>query len=148
MITMPGNRKPRILIVDDDVDTIRLICGILDGAGDLFFATDGEASLSLAREMQPDVVLLDAEMPGMNGYEVCKALKADATTASAEVIFVTAHSDIAHDKRALEANADDIINKPISPPVMRLRVRTHLTLKAQAETLRRLLPAASSESGS
>ena len=133
--TMSGDRKPRILIVDDDVDTIRLTCGILDGIGELFFSTDGAAALNLAQEMLPDLVLLDAEMPDMNGYEVCTALRANPSLSATRIVFVTAHSDIAHDKRALEAGTDDIINKPLSPPLMRLRVRTHLTIKAQAEAL-------------
>lgn len=77
-----------LLIVDDDPATIRVMNSVLKGMGDLFFATDGESAMRTAREKLPDIVLLDAEMPGMDAYEVCAALKRDPVTAGASIIFV------------------------------------------------------------
>ncbi len=127
----------KFLIVDDDLDTIRLMGDVLRGTGDLFFATNGAAAIRTAHEKNPDIVLLDAEMPELDGFEVCTALKADPATADASVIFVTAHSDIEREERALRLGAVDFISKPISPPIVRARVLTHITLKAQADELRR-----------
>lgn len=128
----------KLLIVDDDLDTIRLMNEVLRGMGDLFFATNGPAAIRTAHEKNPDIVLLDAEMPEVDGYEVCKALKGDHDTADVSVIFVTAHNDIEREERALSLGAVDFISKPISPPIVRARVRTHIMLKAQADELRRL----------
>ncbi len=128
--------SPRILIVDDDIDNVRLLGEVLAGLGRVYFATDGKAALLIAAKQKPDLVLLDAEMPGMSGFDVCEALKADAATADSAVIFVTAYSDIEHETRALGIGAVDFIAKPISPPIVRARVQTHLTLKYQADALR------------
>jgi diguanylate cyclase (GGDEF)-like protein len=85
---------------------------------------------------QPDLVLLDVEMPGMDGYEVCRRLKADAATRDIPVIFVTAHSDEDAETRGLDAGAVDFISKPINPRIVRARVKTQLMLKAQSDLLR------------
>ncbi len=127
--------KPCLLIIDDDVSTIRLICNILDGVGELYVATDGERALGIARERRPDLVLLDAEMPGMDGFAVCAALKSVAEISESPIIFVTAHSSIAYESRALDLGAVDFIAKPISPPILLARVRTHLALKLHADAL-------------
>ena len=129
---------PKLLIVDDDLGTIRLLNEALRGAGDLFFATRGPDAIRIAQDKKPDVILLDAEMPGMDGYEVCAALKANPATADATIIFVTAHTDIEHETRALDLGAMDFINKPISPPVVRARVRNHIAMKTMADALRQL----------
>ena len=126
----------KLLIVDDDVNTIRLIGDALRDMGQLFFATDGVTAIRAALDTKPDIVLLDAEMPEMDGYEVCAVLKADPATADATIIFVTAFSDIGHEMRALELGAMDFISKPISPPIVRVRVQTQLTLKQQTNALR------------
>ncbi|MBF0562957.1 MAG: response regulator [Alphaproteobacteria bacterium] len=123
----------KLLIVDDDVNTIRLMNDALRGEGDLFFATSGAAAIRIAHEKKPDIVLLDAEMPEMDGFEVCRALKADPATAAATIIFVTAYSDIESEIRALDLGAIDFIHKPISPPLVRARVRNHVIIKVQAE---------------
>ena len=128
----------KLLIVDDDPDTIRVLSGILRGMGDLYFSTSGLDAIRTVREKMPDIVLLDAEMPGMNGFEVCAALKAEPVTAAASIIFVTAHSDVENETRALELGAIDFIHKPVSPPIVRARVRNHITMKAQADELNRL----------
>ncbi len=130
--------KPRVLIIDDDVNTIRLICNILTDLAELYIATKGDKALAIAREKNPHLILLDAEMPGMDGFEVCTALKSYPETAASAVLFVTAHSNIEYETRALELGAVDFISKPISPPILRARVQTHLTVKYQADALRNI----------
>src|ERR1035437_1315772 len=90
----------------------------------LMEATDGPAALQLAAETPPDLVLLDVMMPGMDGYEVCRRLRADARLAEVPVIMVTAFDDQAARLAGLEAGADDFITKPFNRAELRARVRT------------------------
>ena len=99
-------------------------------------ATSGEAALRLCHERLPDLVLLDVEMPGMDGFEVLRQLKADPLTRELPVIFVTGHSSDDVESRCLEAGGVDYISKPINPRVVRSRVKTHLMLKFQSDLLR------------
>ena len=138
MTTAIDSAPARLLIVDDDVSNVRIMAEILRDMGEAFFATDGVTAVRVAGEKRPDVILLDAEMPGMSGYQVCESLKADPATAACVVIFVTAHKDIAHEAKALALGGADVIHKPVSPPLVRARVWTHLILKRQAEQLSRL----------
>lgn len=133
----PGT-PARLLIVDDDPIGIRTLNAALSDSGDIRFATSGKSAIAMAHDWRPDLVLLDVEMPDMNGFAVCQALKADPDTAGAAVIFVTAHNDAKHETEALEGGAVDFITKPINPVVVRARVKTHLTLKRQTDELRRL----------
>lgn len=134
--TPPRSAMPRILIVDDAVTTIRLLSHILHDQGEILFATNGPEAVATARDTLPDLILLDVEMPGMDGYEVCQALKADPMLAEIPVIFVTGHSGDENEVRALAAGAVDFITKPLNPPVVNARVKTHLTLKRHTDTLR------------
>lgn len=127
-----------ILIVDDEPGTIRLLSQILQGVGDIIFATNGEDALSMIRERQPDLVLLDAEMAGMSGYEVCETIKRDPIFADLPILFVTAHTSIESEMRALGLGAVDFITKPPSPPIVKARVKTHLMLKQRTDQLHRL----------
>lgn len=129
---------PSILLVDDDLGTIQLMHRILDGAGELRFATNGFEALRLAREAAPDLVLLDAEMPGMTGFEVCAALKADPQLADIPVIFVTSHNEMRLEVAGFDAGAADFIAKPVSPPLVLARVKTQLRLKRLSDQLHRL----------
>ncbi|MDO8605899.1 MAG: diguanylate cyclase [Phaeospirillum sp.] len=129
---------PRLLIIDDETGTIRLLTRILQDFGEIFFATSGEDGLAMVRRDQPDLVLLDAEMPGMSGFDVCAAIKCDPAFADLPILFVTAHSDMESETRALDLGAVDFITKPLSPPIVRARVRTHLTLKQRTDLLHRL----------
>ena len=122
------NTRPLILAVDDEASNLQLLRQILQDHYRLLFAKDGARALELARQEQPDLILLDVMMPGMSGYEVCAALKAHPATASVPVIFVTALTETADEVEGFEAGAVDYITKPISPPVVRARVRTHLSL--------------------
>jgi diguanylate cyclase (GGDEF)-like protein len=125
-----------ILLVDDDPATIQLLGRILSELGDLRFATNGEDALRLARESAPDLILLDAEMPGMSGFQVCEALKAEPALADVPVIFVTSHSKPAFEVAGFESGAADFIAKPVSAPLVRARVKTQLRIKRMADELR------------
>lgn len=129
------NTRPLILAVDDEASNLQLLRQILQDHYRLLFAKDGARALELARTEQPDLVLLDVMMPGMSGFEVCAALKAHPATASVPVIFVTALTETADEVEGFEAGAVDYITKPVSPPVVRARVRTHLSL-VRMEALR------------
>jgi diguanylate cyclase (GGDEF)-like protein len=124
-----------ILLVDDDPRTIQIMARILAQSGDLRFATSGREALGMARE--PDLVLLDADMPGMSGFEVCAAMKADPGLSDVPVIFVTNHSDSEFEVAAFEIGAVDFIAKPVSAPLVLARVRTQLRVKRLADELRR-----------
>ncbi|WP_313166149.1 response regulator [Massilia oculi] len=127
------NTRPLILAVDDEASNLQLLRQILQDHYRLLFAKDGARALELARQEHPDLVLLDVMMPGMSGYEVCAALKAHPATASTPVIFVTALTETADEVEGFEAGAVDYITKPVSPPVVRARVRTHLSLVRMEE---------------
>ena len=128
----------KILLVDDDPSIIQVMATILAGVADLRFATDGADALSMARDVVPDLILLDAEMPGLSGFQVCERLKADAALADVPVIFVTSHSDATFEVAGFDLGAVDFIAKPVSPPLLLARVRTQLRVKHLADELRRL----------
>ncbi|MBF0527862.1 MAG: diguanylate cyclase [Deltaproteobacteria bacterium] len=138
MLPDPAPSPVRFLIVDDDPGTVRLLARILHDMGEIFFATSGGEALRMMKENQPDLILLDAEMPGMSGFDVCKTIKDDADFSDLPILFVTAHTDIDSETRALEVGAVDFITKPPSPPIVRARVKTHLALKHRTDQLRRL----------
>lgn len=127
-----------ILIIDDNPDMIRMLCAIVQTEGEVLFATDGPGGLALARERCPALILLDVEMAGMDGYEVCRQLKADPLSAGCAIIFVTARLDMESEVRALDAGAVDFITKPLNPPVVLARVRTHLRLQRHGQAMARL----------
>jgi putative two-component system response regulator len=120
--------QPLILAVDDEATNLQLLRQVLQEDYRLLFAKDGPRALELAQQEQPDLILLDVMMPAVSGYEVCKALKAQAATAAIPVIFVTALTDAADEVDGFEAGAVDYITKPVSPAIVRARVRTHLSL--------------------
>ncbi len=130
--------RPSILVVDDIPANIHVLSRILKEECDIYFATDGNRALELARHRLPDLVLLDIMMPGMDGYEVCRRMKADAATRDIPVIFISAKSEVEDETHGLEVGAIDFITKPVSPPIVRARVRNHLLLKRQADLLREL----------
>ena len=130
--------NPSILIVDDNTDMIQLMARMLKGVARLRFATHGEEALQLMRIEPPDLVLLDAEMPGMSGYHVCEALQLDPTLADIPVIFVTGHTDTDYEVRGLDAGAVDFITKPVNEALLLARVRTQLRIKSMADELRHL----------
>jgi len=130
----PGTSS--ILIVDDDPASIQALGGMLTPFGELRFALSGEEALSLATQAPPDLVLLDVNMPGMSGFDVCRRLKADPRLCETPVVFVTGHSDLASEVTGLEAGAVDFISKPLAQPLVVARVRTQLRLRQLTEALR------------
>jgi diguanylate cyclase (GGDEF)-like protein len=125
-----------ILVVDDDPGAVQLLARILEGLGRLRFATNGTDAVRLARELAPDLILLDAEMPGMSGFKVFDALRAIPDLADVPVIFVTSHAESAFEVCALEMGASDFIAKPVNPPLVKARVQTHLRIKHLTDELR------------
>jgi diguanylate cyclase (GGDEF)-like protein len=128
----------RILVVDDAMENIQILHGALQDEHEVVFALSGEKALALARTQRPDLILLDAIMPGLDGYAVCRQLRACAETRDIPIIFVTALKTPEDETRALAAGAADFITKPVNAAVVRARVRTHLTVKRQADALRAL----------
>ncbi|MBU1619816.1 MAG: response regulator [Gammaproteobacteria bacterium] len=127
----------RILVVDDVVDNIQVISEILRKDYKVGAATSGEKALKIcAAEPQPDLVLLDVMMPEMNGFEVCKRLKADPQTQHITVIFLTALDQTMDIVRGFELGAVDYITKPVNPPVVKARVKTHAALIQSAKEMR------------
>lgn len=131
--------KPKLLVVDDQPINIQVMHQIFSADFQVFMATSGAQALALCKDNPPDLVLLDIVMPGMDGFEVCAILRADAATRNIPVIFVTAHTDAAQETRGLEVGAVDFISKPVNPAVVRARVKTHLTLKLQSDVMRKLV---------
>ncbi|OSM07036.1 diguanylate cyclase domain-containing protein [Magnetofaba australis] len=130
--------KPRILIVDDQPGNIQALYHAVEPVGDIFMATGGEQALAFCRnDAPPDLILLDVEMPDMNGYEVCQRLKQDHRSADIPVIFVTGHASADDEARALQIGGADFIHKPVNHAIAHARVSTQLTLKAQSDLLRR-----------
>lgn len=129
-------KTPDILIVDDDPGMIRVMATALRGAGRMRFATSGTQALAQLAEGAPDLVLLDADMPGLNGFEVCQRMKLMPGLADVPVIFVTGFNSTQDELRGLDAGASDFITKPISEPLLVARVRTQLRIKALTDELR------------
>lgn len=130
--------KGRILIVDDAMENIQILHQALQDEHDVLFAMNGAEALQIAQNQLPDLILLDAVMPDMDGYAVCAALRASAITRDIPIIFVTALKTPEDETRALDAGAADFISKPVNAAVVRARVRTQLTVKRQSDALREL----------
>ncbi len=129
--------KKTVLLVDDSPDNLVLMNDLLKDLYKVKVANSGEKALRIATTGQPpDVVLLDVMMPEMDGYEVCRRLKANPATRNVPIIFLTAKSEVEDEKLGLDLGAVDYITKPISPPITLARVRNHLMLKEHADFLR------------
>ena len=133
-----SDERQTVLIVDDVSSNIQVLNQVLKGAYQILFATSGEKALELAVERQPDLILLDVMMPGMDGHEVCRRLKAEPLTEEIPVIFVTAMNDERDETEGLDLGAIDYITKPLSPPIVQARVRNHLELKRRGDLLKRI----------
>ncbi len=125
----------RILVVDDAEVNIDILLSILGDDYNISVAMDGESALELVQTSSPDLILLDIKMPGMDGYEVCRRLKADPWYRDIPIIFVTGLGDVEDEARGLELGAIDYLTKPVSPPIVRARVKNHLELKLAKEEL-------------
>jgi putative two-component system response regulator len=125
------NASRSILVVDDTPENIDVLKGILADQYSIRAATNGELAIKIAQKQRPNLILLDVMMPGMDGYEVCRRLKADLTTADIPVVFVTAKTETEDEQTGFDAGAVDYITKPVNPALVNARVRTHLALADQ-----------------
>jgi putative two-component system response regulator len=133
-------KRPLVLVVDDNGDIRRFFETMLKPRYDTRLATDGTAALAAATQAPPpDLILLDVEMPGPNGYEVCSALKANPATVGIPVIFVSARNDPKDQAHGLMLGAVDYITKPLSPPIVLARIATHVALANQTHQLESLV---------
>lgn len=131
-----GYQKPTLLVVDDIPENIDVLVASLRDEYRIKVALNGPRALSIAKQSpKPDLILLDVMMPDMDGYEVCRRLKADPVSANIPVIFVTAKHDVRDEERGFAIGAADYIAKPISPPLVRARVRNQIALYDQNRQL-------------
>ena len=120
--------KPTLLLVDDEPTNLRVLRTVLQDDYRLLFAKSGAEALQLVAQQSPALILLDVMMPAMTGYDVCTRLKASPATAAIPVIFVTALKDEVDEAKGFAVGAVDYIAKPVSPAIVRARVKTHLSL--------------------
>jgi len=134
-----GNKEKRsILIVDDSPDDIEIMRGILNGEYRVQAAMDSEITMKILRGVPPpDLVLLDIMMPKVDGYQLCRELKADESTKAVPVIFVTAKDSVEDEAAGFDAGCVDYIVKPVNPLLLQARVKTHIELKLAREDLKR-----------
>src|SRR5467141_1050629 len=126
MIT-ESKKRDVALVIDDSPETLRLLTDALDGAGmTVMVAMDGAAAMRIVDQITPDIVLLDAVMPGMDGFETCRRLKRDAGLVNVPIIFMTGLAETEHIVRGLEAGGVDDVTKPIVVEEMIARIRVHL----------------------
>src|ERR1700759_692513 len=126
MIT-EAKKRDVALVVDDSPETLRLLTDALDGAGmTVMVAMDGAAAMRIVDQITPDIILLDAVMPGMDGFETCQRLKRDAGLSNVPVIFMAGLAETEHIVRGLEAGGVDYVTKPIVIEEMLARIRVHL----------------------
>lgn len=130
--------RPTLLIVDDEPTNVRVLAEILQNLYQLRFATNGAKAVEIATSQRIDLILLDVIMPGTNGYDVCRQLKASNDTQRIPIIFVTSLDDVEDETQGFALGGVDYITKPVSPPIVRARVKTHLALKEQADLLEQL----------
>lgn len=130
--------KAKILIVDDNPGMVQLMGRLLAPLGETRFAMNGAAALKAMAQSLPDMVLLDAEMPGMDGFEVCKLIKTDPDFRDVPVIMVTGHSDPDFELAGFRAGVADFIAKPVREQLVLARVTSHLRLKYANDELRRI----------
>jgi two-component system sensor histidine kinase ChiS len=131
-----GSRKSKVLIVDDTPENIQVLMGTLKDQYAIMAAINGEKALKMTvAEPRPDLILLDIMMPGMDGFEVCRRLKADPETHEIPVIFLSALDDTANKVKGFTAGAVDYISKPFQPEEVHVRVNTHLTLTRLKQSL-------------
>lgn len=131
----PSMSDHRILIVDDVPTNLRLLAKILSDRYQISVASSGQQALRLAQEIMPDLIVLDVEMPSMDGHEVCRRLKDDSQLRAIPVIFLTGRADEADEILGLQLGAVDYITKPFNQAIVRARIHTHLELKRYRDLL-------------
>jgi putative two-component system response regulator len=141
-----GLRRPTVLVADDSPQNIELLSKVLGQDYRIKVATSGEKALAIAySDEPPDLILLDIMMPDLSGHEVCRRIKANPDRRRIPIIFVTAMSTVEDESLGLSLGAVDYITKPISPPLVQARVRTHLALYDQSRELERMVAQRTSE---
>ncbi|MDH3991952.1 MAG: response regulator [Gammaproteobacteria bacterium] len=138
-MTNPTGGKNRLLIVDDEPTNIHILSNILSDDYEIRAANNGERAIEAAKSQAQDLILLDMIMPGLDGLQVCKLLQDDEATKDIPVIFVTSMSDPANEELGLRAGAVDYISKPVSPPIVKARVKIHLQNRLTVRFLEGLL---------
>ncbi|HEY6772474.1 MAG TPA: hybrid sensor histidine kinase/response regulator [Oxalicibacterium sp.] len=128
-------QQAKILVVDDERANIELMADIFGDDYEVIFSTESEKAPDLAASSQPDAILLDVMMPGIDGYEVCRRLKENFRTRNIPVIFITALGDAAAETRGLQLGAMDYVTKPLNPAIVKLRVENQVELKRAREQL-------------
>ena len=135
-------RRDIVLVVDDSPETLSLLTDALEAAGaTVLVATEGVNALALAERITPDVILMDAVMPGIDGFETCRLLKRNKAVAHVPVIFMTGLSETEQIVKGLEAGGVDYVTKPIAPDELIARIRVHLANARQAHSVRTALDA-------
>lgn len=140
MKNLPGSEeKPKILIVDDERLNINLLNALLKSDYRIMVATSGEQAIKGCLSGNPDLILLDIMMPGMDGYEVCRRLKANPATQQIPIIFISAMNSAESEAGGFELGAVDFISKPFNNAVVKARVGTHIRLKRKSDLLEKLV---------
>ncbi len=134
-MTSSASERPTVLVVDDTPANLSLLANLLKDQYRVKVANNGIKALELAAATPPDLVLLDIMMPEMDGYEVCRRLKAVEATRLVPVIFLTAKTEVEDEELGFSVGAVDFIHKPISPPIVAARVKTHLEIKSLHDSL-------------
>ena len=137
------NKSDVVLVVDDSAETLGMLSQVLDEEGlTVLIALDGEQAINIAGKMTPDIVLLDAIMPNIDGFETCRRMKQDANLKNTPIIFMTGLSDTEHIVMGLEAGGVDYIAKPINPQELVARMRVHLSNARMTQSARMALDTA------
>ncbi len=135
-----GETRDIVLVVDDSPETLRLLTDALEEAGmTVLVAREGEHALSIVEKVVPDVILMDALMPGADGFATCRKLKQNRALAHVPIIFMTGLTDTEHIIKGLEAGGVDYISKPIVPSELLARIRVHLANARMAHSARTAL---------
>ena len=129
------HRPQSVLVIDDDPVVVDILRTVFDGDLRILVAHSGADGILIAVQENPDLILLDVRMPDMDGYETCARLKQMAETADIPVVFLTARIEQEDEYKGLDLGAIDYIAKPIIPPIVKLRIQNHLTLKRQRDQL-------------
>ncbi|MBT6090622.1 MAG: diguanylate cyclase [Rhodospirillaceae bacterium] len=133
-----NERKPKILIADDEQLFVQLMEATLQDEYELLFAFNSDEALEKANREVPDLILLDVVMAPKSGFDICHALKSERRTRDIPILFVTSSSTVTDEVKGLEMGAVDYITKPVSPPIVKARVRNHMELKQYKDKLERI----------
>ena len=128
--------RGKILLVDDQVVNIKILHQLLQADYDIYMARDGHQAIDMCKKVKPDIVLLDIEMPMLNGFDVCAHLKKDSDTEDVAVIFVSGHFDEDKEVKGFQLGAVDFIHKPINPVITKARIKNQMMAKSQTDLLR------------